>query len=214
MAVLKRFLLFLPISLVLSQTTGSDLLSVLRANELTGFATFLTQEGSGLLTQLNNREENDVTLFAPPGDAPNPAGISRRQVITQNQALLASLACSPPRGGRRPSAQSVPPPPPANETELQRRQLPPQGDIDPTNYELRETFLDSPDYVNLGPNQPLNWVSNYFAPDNGTGIAQIQFTSGNNTLVRTTGGPLKYNKGIIYIIDRYCDPFLDAFADY
>jgi len=75
--------------------------------------------------------------------------------------------------------------------------------LPPSNFEELISVIDEDipgGYSNLGPGQPQRFISN-LAGSFGPGATTFrQVTTGGGDVVRTTGGPFKYNKGVIYVV--------------
>lgn len=70
-----------------------------------------------------------------------------------------------------------------------------------SNAETLFTFLEDPTFVNLGPGQPGRLVSSYVGTSS-PAEASVKIASGLGQSNQQTGGPFKFDKGIIYIVDK------------
>jgi len=138
-------------------------------------------------------KRNDITVWAP-GNALVTALLAKRQEGNDTDA-----------NGARTSAQvDAQPSPPQNviPSKRQVRQGPP-GYPD-TNFQTIITFLQDPQYVNLGPNQPARFTKNYGVPlDEGSATPpSIDVVTGLGDTQFTLRGPFKFTNGVIYEINQ------------
>jgi hypothetical protein len=70
-----------------------------------------------------------------------------------------------------------------------------------SNHRKHRTFLNDPAFINLG-GENLNLVTNYASPQTpGDSFADTEITTGLGNIVNATGEPIKFNEGVIYVID-------------
>jgi hypothetical protein len=186
----------------ISASLAQDALSVLRLNGLNTFADKIEADPS-LLSVVNGRD--DVQLYAVPDSvyasgacAPpaQPRGAQRRQTAIDPQTAV--------------QATKKPPAPRAKRDNWWNRKKGPKGpkgppiQLPPSNFDELISVIDGqyPGYSNLGPGQPQRLISNLagsFGRGGSTTFREV--TSGGGDVVRTTQGPYKYNKGIIYVVN-------------
>lgn len=176
---------FVVVPLVHAQGSG-ELLDVLRANGFAEYATFLETRSPLTLAKLEGRR--DIVIWAPVNNVATPDQPPRRRRRDAAGEAFAAYQMS-----------SDEPPPPAKA----KRQEEPLPD---TNFEVRRTFLNEPDLVNLG-GEHLNIVTNYASPQSPDDVgSDIEITTGLGRIVNATSEPIKFNRGIIYGCDRYAFP--------
>lgn len=165
---------------------GGDLIGVLRAVNLSAYADHL--EGSPETLALFEQQEG-LTLFAPTSlDVPSRSlALNKRQ---NNGSTPMEKFDTDDRGQAYIGEGSL-------DRLLVRRQN--LTTIPPSNFVLRRTLLEDSSVANLGPGEPLSFVTNYrYGGDAG---AQLQLQAGFGTLVNTTAGPFKFATGVIYATD-------------
>jgi hypothetical protein len=186
---MKSFSIAVVLSTVLTFTHAqTDLLSVLRARNLTVFADFLEQRAPNTLNLTCNR--NDLSLYAPvnsAGLAPTPANrttVQRRDALSDEAtAALCISDDSPPIPARRRSPK-----------------YPGTGaTISDSNFRVRRTFLNDPTFINLGPGVLASIVTNFAESD--SGIAVMQAMTGFGKKVTFSNVPIKFEGGVFYEID-------------
>jgi hypothetical protein len=173
------------LSLFFVSIYGQGLIDVLNANGFTEFATDL-QLHPELLAKLTGR--NDLTVWAPINDAVNPVNstLRRRQTAAEYSVHVSHTGQ-----------------PPQTEPITRKR----QGRIPNSNFLTLRTFLEDPEFVNLGNNQPVRVVQSYATPPPFSSLATLEIVSGTGDPVEQVSGPFKYNDGLIYGVNRFA-PFL------
>lgn len=169
-----------------SPVYSNTLIETLILHGFTSYATGL-QSNPELLALLENR--NDITIWAPINSAITSSswvprqskGIYRRQSAS---SYSSTISHSPPS----PNTGSIP-----------KR----EASNTPSNFLRLYTFLNDPEYVNLGEDQPLRHVSNFAAPLPGQSVSRISVRSGGGNTVSQVSGPFKYDGGIIYGVSGY-----------
>jgi len=184
---MRRNILFATFLLSTSKFVyGQGLIDILDRSGFQLFAAEL-QRFPDLLARL---DRNDVTIWAP----------TNAVVAARNANSTATL-----RKRNQPSEEDIgyqashtgqPPP----DIKLVRRQAAPLPD---SNFITLRTFMENPAFVNLGPNQPQRAVSNEAAPVPGSLQSLLQVRTGLGDVSHVVNGSFKYDKGIIYGIDRY-----------
>lgn len=199
------------------------LLTVLRANNLGAYADHLESKDPATLAQFESG--NDLTVLAPV-DTSDPA-IAATPVRRFARLRRQTNGTEPEEQEPEPEEEEepVPPAPPApspskkpfkrddrsqalgtdeglTTKRLIRRHPHNDTGIPPTNFVVRETLLKDPAVVNLGPDEPLKYVTSYYAYENSTS-AQLQLETGFGQVVRTVAGPFKYSHGVIYAADSW-----------
>ncbi|KAF8248965.1 hypothetical protein K440DRAFT_582783 [Wilcoxina mikolae CBS 423.85] len=168
---------FAAVSVVDAQAGGP--LEILRANGLGNYADLLEFRAPLTLAKLIGR--NDITIFAPSNSVTPPANATLRRRDAIGEAIASQQM-----------TDDSPPPP-----KKRQAQLP------DSNFQVRRTFLNDPNFVNIG-GENLNIVTNYASPTTpGDVSADIEITTGFGNMVNATGEPIKFNAGIIYVVDSY-----------
>ena len=166
--------------LVLSQ----DLLTRLNELGLDGFATMMATQYPDLVAEIATRI--DITAWAPSNDRVAER-LARTRIVKRSSGGGGSITKLKP------------------DPEKRKRQVgeSPTGFPD-TNFETIYTFVDDPEFVNLGPRQPVRFTKNQAAPV-GTGvdaISQIEVVSGLGDTQFTIRGPFKFLNGVIYEVSE------------
>lgn len=154
---------------------SQELLTRLNELGLNNFATMLSTQDPDLVAEISVRI--DVTVWAP------------------SNAQVAETVVGP-----RIQVTKLPPDP-----EPSKRQVG-EGPVDSpdTNYETIFTFLDNPEFINLGPRQPARFTKNQAAPLS-TGAdttSRIEVVSGLGDSRYTIRGPYKFKNGVIYEVSE------------
>ncbi|RPA74896.1 hypothetical protein BJ508DRAFT_312457 [Ascobolus immersus RN42] len=176
-----------------------DVLAILRLNDLTEYASSLEQNPE-LLQLINSR--NDLKVFATRNN-----GLARRQTSTGPPSSEDRSSTEPPPRLSPTQAQMIqhfvkqPPNPPGRRPT--RRDGSDGFEFPRSNYETLITYLEDPAYVNLGEKEPVRFISNHAGGKLGKGeIAALEITTGGGDVVRTLDGPFKFDRGVIYVIDK------------
>ena len=171
--------------LFFSPVFTQDLVARLNELGLNGFANMLTVYNPTLVATIGER--NDITVWAP------------------GNALVATLLAAAKKrddesNGVRTSAQVDAQPSPPQDVIPSKRQVNQSPGYPDTNFQTIITFLQNPQYVNLGPNQPARFTKNYgVALDGGSGTSpSIDVTTGLGDNQFTLRGPFKFANGVIY----------------
>jgi len=182
--------IFATLPLVHTQNGPGGLLAVLRSNGLTNYATFLETRSPLTLAKLNGR--TDIICFAVPNSVsadPPPA--------PRNTTTLAGRDAAGEGNAAGEMVDDTPPPPPKIK---KRQQLP------DSNFRKHRTFLKDPAFVNLGGDY-LNLVTNYASPQTpGDNSSDTEIMTGLGNVVNATGDPIKFNEGVIYVVDAFVSP--------
>jgi hypothetical protein len=186
---MKSFSIAVVLTTVLTFTHAqTDLLSVLRARNLTVYADFLEQRAPNTLNLLCNR--NDLSLYVPVNSAglpPTPANrtaIGRRDAFSDEAAASMSVSDdSPPIPARRRSPTS-----PGT-----------AATISDSNFQVRRTFLNDPRFINLGPGVLASIVTNFAESESGVAVMEAMTGFGNKVTLSTV--PIKFEGGVFYEID-------------
>lgn len=172
---------------LLPLTYAQDALTVLRLNGLTAHADAIEADPA-LVAIINGRD--DIQIFAPPNsvyealESSSPGGPQRRETNRNPQT-------NGQTGKKRPAPR-------------RKRQ-----DVTPfpaSNFDELISVIDEqwPEYCNLGPGQPQRFVTNAAGSPGPAGtLSGLQITTGGGNVVDATGGPFKYDKGIIYVVEGY-----------
>lgn len=175
----------------------SSLLNRLNELGLSGYAIMLAKFNPELVAEIGARR--DITVYAPGNRAVakflllNKLGLNKRVRIKITPRAATSLS----------AAHSKPPPDVFKSINIgiSRRQVNrgPAGFPD-SNFQTIITFHRDPDFTNLGPDQPVRFVSNLAAPpnQNPNSVAQTQIVTGSGNTQATLRGPFKFKNGVIY----------------
>jgi len=184
---------FALLSLVFVPVHGLDLIDALVKHGFTKFAKDL-QLYPDLMKKFEGR--NDVTVWAPVNEAVTPVkkhkdlskGHSkvRRGLLLRRQTnseYSAQISHSGPPPGSRPAKRG-------------------HSEMSPSNFVTLRSFLENPEFVNLGPHQPGRFVSSYQAsPDSDEPFVQVSAGGGETT--DQVSGPFKYDYGLIYGVNSF-----------
>ncbi|KAF8536876.1 hypothetical protein BDD12DRAFT_888887 [Trichophaea hybrida] len=176
--------------LFIGPTLGQGVIEVLNANGLNAFAAELSTYPD-LIAQILGR--NDVTVFAPT----NAAIEGLPPTKTYKNHTLSRRQTTDPNAEASTSAQ-LGKQPPKPDTVTKKRQISGAVDLPISNYMTIYSFLENPQFVNLGVNQPARFISNEAARPDGQGLAFLEVVTGNGDVVSQVQGPFKFNRGIIY----------------
>jgi uncharacterized surface protein with fasciclin (FAS1) repeats len=178
-------------SLFLSPVLSQDLLERLDALGLGGFSGMMATDPTFVQTI---GERNDITVWAPSNavvEARLAATTKRQQNVTHGADI---------------SAQVDHERPPEDEGMPGKRQVDeePVGYPD-TNFHTIITFLDDPNYVNLGPGEQARFVRNFGAPSDGgvDSTPHIEVVTGLGNTQTSIRGPFKFTNGVIYEVNEF-----------
>ncbi|KAF8244535.1 hypothetical protein K440DRAFT_558713 [Wilcoxina mikolae CBS 423.85] len=172
--------------LFIGPTLGQGVIEVLNANGLNAFAAELSTYPD-LIAQILGR--NDVTVFAPTNTAIQglpPTQTNKNHTISRRQTDPNAEASTSAQLGKQPPKPD------------QKRQISGTVDLPISNYMTIYSFLENPQFVNLGVDQPARFISNEAARTDGQGLAFLEVVTGNGNVVSQVEGPFKFNRGIIY----------------
>lgn len=165
--------------------SGQGLIDTLNSGGFELFAADL-QRFPALLTRL---DRNDVTVWAPTNEAvvahnaaTGNATLRKREVNQVNLGYQLSHTGPPPPNLRRKRQAAL---------------------LPDSNFVTLTTFLEDSAFVNLGPQQPGRCVRNEAAPVAGSLESLIEVRTGLGDIANVVNGSFKYDKGIIYGVDRY-----------
>lgn len=172
--------------LLVSPSLGQGIVEILKANNLTAFAAELSTFPN-IIDLINGR--NDITVFAPTNsviEGPYSKNTTLRLRQNSGESRTAALI-----GKKRPK--------PTQERTKKRQAT---VDLPDSNYEIHYSVLEDPEFVNLGPDQPGRFVSNSAGRPDGVGLAFLEVVTGNGDVVSQVDGPFKFNRGVIYSVNK------------
>ncbi|KAF8252054.1 hypothetical protein K440DRAFT_636236 [Wilcoxina mikolae CBS 423.85] len=179
--------LFIVAAILPAYSHGQGIINILNDNGFTNFATALEHDPD-LLYKVTYRE--DVTVWAAINEATGflPVNDTKRKLFRRDDppspTLDNSFSYPEAKKGKRNVHGKY------------------RGPLPDSNFQVLNTFLRDPDYVNLGPDQPGRIVTNYAAPKPGTSESVIKVRGGLE-IVHTVSGPFKYDKGVIYGVNEF-----------
>ena len=188
---LFQVLAFLP--LFISRVFSQDLQSLFDELSLSGYGQFFAEDNPALFAEINVR--NDITIYAVADAAVDAhrAAVKKRAGNKQGSSTPYQTDHKPPKPNK-----GIPP----RKNKRQTGQV--QTFYPTSNFETILTYLDDPEFVNLGIGQFALCAKNYAAPLDGgsTRTAIIEFVTGLGDIRHTVRGPFKFKNGVIYEINE------------